>query len=1020
MSRQHRKRRQQVEKKQARKRAQRGPAPAPTPYAGQQVPLERIDDVRWRVPRTGAMRTDGIVYAREELLPDLREDRCLEQVANVATLPGIVGSSLAMPDIHWGYGFPIGGVAAFDPDQGGVVSPGGVGYDINCLSGDTPVLTAEGCTRPIAEIVQEKLRGAVAVFDLGQKTCGTAAVVAGIARPPKREVVELRTRGGRTLVATVDHPVLTPSGMRELGTLGPGDQVASLGFDGVPWEPPQFEVLVSEADIRQAAARNGKTDAGRGLTQALNHLRPLLPLTTDHPALPVLLKVAGYVLGDGAIYFESDRLKGRVIVNGQPEDLERMSRELRPWLRTSPVYTRPRDGIVNTTYGPKRAVTIEHSMRLGSTGLALLLHAMGLPIGRRPEQDWGLPAWLERAPRWHQRLFLAGFFGAELSTPATVPGHGTCFTMPALCQNRRPGKVESGVAFLEQLATMLHGFGVTAHGIAQREEQTNADGSRSTRLRLELSSKPESLLALWGRVGFEFNAKRSRMAAWAVSYLRQREAAVGSRELARVRVRELRERHGWAARQIHQELLRAGFDVNRRFVERVLYEKGRDAPVRAAATFPRFGAWVEKASVGLERSGVTWDPIVSITPRSDVATVHDITVDHPSHDFVAGGLVVHNCGVRMLSTDLRVGDVRPRLRELVETLFEAIPSGVGSTRPDLQLGERDLDELMEQGLGWALERGLATEEDLERVEERGRIAGARPDAVSHRARSRGRGQVGTLGSGNHFAEVGWVDEVYDESAAEAFGLRRNQVTVMIHSGSRGLGHQVCEDALGSMLHAAAEHGIELVDRQLCCAPIGSDVAKDYLAAMASAANFAFVNRQVMAAWTRDVFRKLFKARLTTVYDVCHNIAKLEEHEVAGVKRRLLVHRKGATRALAPGHATLPAAYAQVGQPVIIPGDMGRYSFVLKGAPGSGETFGSACHGAGRLLSRGEAQRRHGGEDVVRRLADEGVIVRGASRATVVEEVPEAYKDVAQVVDVVHQAGIAGKVARIRPIGVVKG
>ncbi len=509
MSRQHRKRRQQVEKKQARKRAQRGPAPVATPYAGRPVELERIDEVRWRVPRVGAMRTDGIVYAREELLPDLREDRCLEQVANVATLPGIVGSSLAMPDIHWGYGFPIGGVAAFDPDQGGVVSPGGVGYDVNC-------------------------------------------------------------------------------------------------------------------------------------------------------------------------------------------------------------------------------------------------------------------------------------------------------------------------------------------------------------------------------------------------------------------------------------------------------------------------------------------------------------------------------GIRMLTSELRVGEVRSRLRELVETLFEAIPSGIGSTRPDLQVGERDLDELMEQGLGWALERGLATAEDVERCEERGRIAGARPDAVSHRARSRGRGQVGTLGSGNHFAEVGWVDEGYDEAAAAAFGLKRNQVTLMIHSGSRGLGHQVCEDALGSMLHSAAEHGIELVDRQLCCAPIGSDTAKDYLAAMASAANFAFVNRQVMAAWSRDVFRKLFKAKLTTVYDVCHNIAKFEEHTVAGVSKRLLVHRKGATRALAPGHATLPAAYAQVGQPVIIPGDMGRYSFVLKGAPGSAETFGSACHGAGRLLSRGEAQRRHGGEDVVRRLADEGVIVRGASRATVVEEVPEAYKDVAHVVDVVHQAGIAGKVARIRPIGVVKG
>ncbi len=511
MSRQDRKRRQQVDKKNARKREARaaGPTAAEPPYHGKQVPLERLDACRWRIPRTDGMHVDGVVWAREDLLPDLREDRCLEQVANVATLPGIVGHSMAMPDIHWGYGFPIGGVAAFDPDAGGVVSPGGVGYDINC-------------------------------------------------------------------------------------------------------------------------------------------------------------------------------------------------------------------------------------------------------------------------------------------------------------------------------------------------------------------------------------------------------------------------------------------------------------------------------------------------------------------------------GVRLLASDLQVGDVQGRVRQLTDALFEAIPSGIGAGRPELLLGDDDLDALMARGLDWAVERGLATPADVDHVEERGRIPGADPSHVSKRARSRGRGQVGTLGSGNHFAEVGVVDEVHDEAAAAAMGLRLGQVTLMIHSGSRGLGHQVCEDALTGMLQAAVDFGIPLVDRQLCCAPITSAPARAYLAGMAAAANFAFVNRQAMAHWARGAFKDLFKAKLTTVYDVCHNIAKFEEHEVEGKLRRLLVHRKGATRALPPGHPLVPRAYAQTGQPVIIPGDMGRYSFVLRGAPGSTASLGSACHGAGRLLSRHEAKRRYGDQDIVGKLADQGVIVRGASRATVVEEVPEAYKDVAQVVDVVDQGGLATKVVRIRPIACVKG
>jgi tRNA-splicing ligase RtcB len=379
-----------------------------------------------------------------------------------------------------------------------------------------------------------------------------------------------------------------------------------------------------------------------------------------------------------------------------------------------------------------------------------------------------------------------------------------------------------------------------------------------------------------------------------------------------------------------------------------------------------------------------------------------------------------NCGVRLLASDIGADRVGDRIESLVDELFYAIPAGVGSKRPELRATDDDLDDVMERGLSWAVGAGLASREDVDHVEENGCIEGADPKAVSERARSRGIPQLGTLGSGNHFAEVGVVDEIFDAERARAFGLREGQVTLMIHSGSRGLGHQVCTDSLTEMLRASAEFGIALVDRQLCCAPIHSAQARGYLAAMAAAANFAFVNRQVMAHYAREVFDRAFGATLTTVYDVCHNIAKYEEHEIDGANKRLLVHRKGATRALPAGHPLLPKAYREVGQPVIIPGDMGRYSFVLAGAERSRETFGSACHGAGRLLSRGEAKRKFGSSDLERQLAGKGIFVRGASRATVVEEAPLAYKDVAQVVDVVHAAGLADKVARIRPIGVVKG
>jgi tRNA-splicing ligase RtcB len=370
-------------------------------------------------------------------------------------------------------------------------------------------------------------------------------------------------------------------------------------------------------------------------------------------------------------------------------------------------------------------------------------------------------------------------------------------------------------------------------------------------------------------------------------------------------------------------------------------------------------------------------------------------------------------------------DVAPRIESLVQALFHGVPTGVGSAG-DLHVSRRSLRSIAERGAQWAVDEGYGEDGDVEHVEEQGCLRGANPDAVSERAWKRAAGQVGTLGAGNHFLEVGYVADVYDEEAARAFGLARMQATVMVHCGSRGFGHQVCDDSLGLMGKAAAKYHISLPDRQLACAPVRSAEGKRYLGAMRAAVNYAFANRQVISHQVREVFGRVFGrpgsgSLLRTVYEVAHNIAKLEKHEVDGRVREVCVHRKGATRAFAPGHPDVPEAYRAVGQPVLIPGDMGRCSYVLAGTETAmRETFGSACHGAGRAMSRHKAVKAASGRDVVRELAQKGIVVQVRSRRTVAEEMSDAYKDVSDVVNACAQAGIARKVARIVPLGCIKG
>lgn len=385
-----------------------------------------------------------------------------------------------------------------------------------------------------------------------------------------------------------------------------------------------------------------------------------------------------------------------------------------------------------------------------------------------------------------------------------------------------------------------------------------------------------------------------------------------------------------------------------------------------------------------------------------------------------------NCGVRLACTSLEYEPIKHRIQKLVENLFKNIPTGVGASGAIKKLSTSQIKKILKNGSVWAIENGFGSQEDLQFTEETGKLKDADPETVSERAIERGMNQAGTLGSGNHFLEVDVVEEIYDEYAARVFGLFKGQVVVQIHTGSRGLGYQVCDDYLQTLVKAEKKYGFNLPDKQLACAPIQSREGQDYLSAMRCAANFAWNNRQVIMHLAKESIKETFKMSdsdlgFQLLYDVCHNVAKIEEHIVDGAKKKVCVHRKGATRAFPSGNIQIPEKYRTVGQPVLIPGDMGRYSFISVGTEKAmEETFGSSCHGAGRLQSRHQAIKQAKGRNLLDELAKSGIVIQAKGFKTIAEEMPNAYKDVSEVVEIMHNAGISTKVAKIKPVGVIKG
>jgi len=734
-------------------------------------------------------------------------------------------------------------------------------------------------------------------------------------------------------------------------------------------------------------------------------------------------------MGDGALYFEESSGKGVTWFFGRTQDLEDIRADLNPWFRVSRVYSRARDHRIVTDYGENSFRTVEQSCRVTSTAFAVLLALLGCPVGSKSRQDYGVPDWMKRAPLWQKRLFLAAYFGAELQSPRAYTLRNRNFLCPVLTLQKHERYIESGREMLEDICKLVGEFGVEVHGINEHREIVQRKHGVSQRLRLVFSSQPQHLRALYTRIGFEYNRAKQAEAATVASYLAMKEAAWKDRVERAEEILAIRNTTGASARQIASQFamlpIGVGGSTTLRFVEETLYGSGIRR-VRVPEGFPSYTEFCQRATKGLESSGLVWEAVREIKRRDDVERVYDLTVAHPDHNFVANGFVVHNCGVRLMKTNLTVEDVQPKLRQLVQTLFDTIPCGVGMSG-DIRVNRDEHREVMTRGSRWIVEsKGYGTPEDIDHTESRGAVEGADPTKISNRAYQRGHDQLGTLGSGNHFLETQVVETIFDGDAARVFGLSVGQVTVMFHSGSRGFGYQVCDDYLEIIERAMQKHGISVPDRQLACVPVNSEEGKSYLGAMRCAANYAWANRQCLMHLARKAFAKVFGKSwqdlgMSLIYDVAHNIAKFERHKTNGTEKLVLVHRKGATRAFPPGHPEIPRDYQAVGQPVIIPGDMGRNSYLLVGTHGAmAESFGTVCHGAGRAMSRTAAVKDAAGRSIEKELESQGIIVMGRGRKGIAEEQPKAYKDVNDVVHVVHHAGLAKRVARMRPLGVIKG
>ena len=951
------------------------------------IQLRKIRDCVWEIPQEDGMEVPARVLASESLLEEIAEDKTLEQLRNSTHLPGMVDHAICMPDGHQGYGFPVGGVGAVDAETG-CISPGAVGYDINCLPGSTDVRLSFG-RRASLDTLRDR-------FETERATVPTAdGLVSSDIRlfteSGTQPVYELETADGATVEATGDHPFRTPDGLTELSALTPGERVAVCPFRGIEAEEPEPVTVVSRADLVDA-------DASPTVIDRLE-TRGLVPLRTTDTELNRLLRLLGYHAGRGSLDETGVRFHGR------PDTLQSIRDDL---------LALGCDGsqIASQTTCSDGAIESQQTqtVHVESEALRELFGELGATTGQHGRSAPSAPAFICQLTDWQRAVFYSGYFGAEMTAPTA--GVTTGIQSPHVSVAGNQETLSSSREFLDEAAGFLRKLGI------KTEVLETADGSpdgSTDELRLQLGDDRETLIAFFETVGYRYVDEKRRAAVAAISYLNR--AGAGGETSGRA-----------------DNGVRARADGGHPSVDAT--KASSESPVRTTVqdeenlTGRGQNAEPQSFEAFRERLDIGDDMTVSVRiERIELVgekPVYDIGVTDAAHTFLANGFVVSNCGVRMMRTNLEYDDIRGREEELVDSLFANIPAGLGGGGV-VQPGIDAVDGALERGVEWAVENGFGVEADLRHCEDEGRRDDACPEYITQKSKDRGKNQLGSLGSGNHFLEVQRVTDVFDSSVAETFGLRKDQIVVLIHCGSRGLGHQTCTDYLRRIETEHADLLEGLPDKELAAAPAGSQLATEYYGAMCAAINFAWVNRQLIMHQTREVFERVFDRawqdmEMDLLYDVAHNIAKRETHQVNGEQRELYVHRKGATRAFPAGRPDVPAAYRDVGQPVIIPGSMGAGSYVLRGGSESlDQTFGSTAHGAGRLMSRTQAKSEYWGGDVQDDLREsQKVYVKAESGATIAEEAPGVYKDIDEVVRVSDALGIGDKVARTFPVCNIKG
>ena len=981
----------------------------------------QIDDVTIEIPISykKGMQVPARIIANKELM-DAMDEGVFNQITNVATLPGIQRYAFCMADGHWGYGFPIGGVAAFDPAKGGVISPGGIGFDINCLVRGSKVLTPLGYTKSIEQfendfvdvetpsgefiLKSQMCKQSVLSFDKEQQTFSSKEIGYYMKKNYVGSIYQIRTKLGYNIEVTGDHPILTKEGMVPAQDITKNQKIAVYPFEGVLFEETQENSLIDDETL---FTKQEKQELVK---------RELFPLDLNNPKTPIITKLFGYLLGDGQISLTGK--KGFVCAYGPEEDLKEIQKDIALLGFSAGIYGRKREHSIDGKYGLVEFTRTNYELHVSSKSLAKLFFSLGYPQGTKTNTPFLVPGWIMQSPLWMKRLFLSGLFGAELSKPRTHTKTG--FDCPTLSLNKNTPLLENAREFMIQIMCLLEEFNINVHKLLVTKDHKNRFGETS-RLRIHISSEEENLLHLWSEIGFTYNKKREFLSHVAILYVKEKKSLTEKRTEISFKTKEYRKK-GLTLGEV-QKLLISSIS-NKRFITRHYYE---NAGHRITLNFPSFNEFVQFKTEEIKQTGCLFDPIESITKKEYNDEVYDFNIPK-THNFIANNIVVSNCGMRLIRTNLHVDEVMPKIKELVDTLYKKVPAGVGC-KGFVEIDKKKFNEVMLKGAQWAVEKGLGWASDVENIESNGRIPQADITKVSDKAISRGFNQIGTLGSGNHYLEIQVVKEgnIFDKEAAKAFGITGpGQIVIMVHCGSRGFGHQIGTDYLRTFLDVMPKYGIEILDRELACAPFNSPEGQDYFKAMACAANMAFANRQVITHRIREVFAQVFEKTaeemdMKLVYDVAHNIAKLETHKVDGVEKELLVHRKGATRAFGPSrHAELPEAYKKVGQPVILGGSMETGSYLLVGTDGADETFASTAHGAGRTMSRAAAIRDIDGTALQKDMEKRGIYVHGTSMKGLAEEAGKAYKDIETVVDSLEAAGITRRVVALKPIGNVKG